>query len=857
LVTFAAAAPAAQAQGAGEVDGAAALGLALRRLGTTKRVLMIGAHPDDENTAVLSELALGDGAAVAYLSLTRGEGGQNLIGPELQEPLGIIRSEELLAARRLDGARQFFTRAYDYGFSKNAEEAFSQWPRDSLLADVVAVIRRFQPDVVIAVFSGTPRDGHGQHQASGIMAREAFVAAADPARFTRQIRAGLPAHQADALYQALYRGEPDEAVVLETGALDPLLGRSHFQIAMASRSRHRSQDMGRAQPLGPRSSVLIPIAGEAAAGGSLFASVDTTLSDIARASGASSSVVTALEGYEAEVAGLRDTFNPFHTYESVPHLATMLGTLRRVESQLPEQAATLRFRLESERDDAIDALRRAAGLVFDATVDDARVVPGQAFTLEVTLWNGGVQPIEVRSMAPRLPDGWRSTALDSGTASLAPQTVTTRRFSVEVPSDAPFTQPYYLRQPRAGEMYTWPADFAVRGLPFAPPVVNAHAEVVVAGETVPLDTEATFSDVDKAVGERRLPVLVVPRIAVTVEPGQLVIPLDPGAAANGAADPGRELTVVVTSEAPDGIEATARVSAPANWHVAPASIPLRFEDEGATRTLSFNVVPPAGLAPGEYALRAVVEAAGARYDRGYQLVDYPHTRPRALYRDATVDVSAFDVAIAPDLTIGYIEGAGDDGAEAIEQLGATVEQIDADALATGDLSRYDAIVTGIRAYEVRPDLVAHNRRLLDYVRDGGLAVIQYNKYEFAEGGFAPYPLTMARPHGRVTDETAPVRLLAPEHPILSWPNRIGPADFEGWVQERGLYFADTWDDRYTPLLAMNDPGEDPLEGSLLVANVGDGTYVYTGLALFRQLPAGVPGAYRILANLVSLDQVPR
>jgi LmbE family N-acetylglucosaminyl deacetylase len=855
-----AAPPPAAAQPQTEMDGASALGLALRRLGTTSRVLMIGAHPDDENTAVLSELALGDGADVAYLSLTRGEGGQNLIGPELEEPLGLIRTEELLAARRLDGARQFFTRAYDFGFSKNADETFRQWPRDSLLADVVLVIRRFRPDVIIPVFSGTPRDGHGHHQASGILAREAFEAAADPARFPGQIAAGLRPHQAGALYQALYRGEADGAVVMRTGELDPLLGRSHYQIAMASRSRHRSQDMGRAEPLGPQSTRLVR-EDAAPAGNSIFDGLSGRFLS-GRASAANADrAVSGLELYEHGAAGVRERFNPFGRGTLIRDLVNMGTQLSRMQSMIAadsavseEAKAELDFHFRAERADLDAALTRAAGLVFDATVDDARIVPGQTFDLDITLWNGGTERIGVRALEPTLPQGWTATPLDELPAMLEPSSIATRRFRVRVAPDAQPTEPYFLREDRQGEMYRWPADVQLRGLPFEPPAVQAAARVDIAGRAVSIDGEATFVEIDKAVGERRRPVIVVPALSVRVDPPGLIVPLS---ADGEAGDDAREITAVVTSEAPDTTRATVRLDAPAGWAVEPALTAVDFDAPGATRTVRFRVTPPDELRAGTSPLRISAATNGTRYERGVQLIDYPHTRLRTLYHDATVDVAAFDVAIADDLEIGYIEGAGDDGARALRQLGATVVQLDADALANADLSRYDVIVTGIRAYETRPDLAAQNRRLLDYVREGGTAVIQYNKYEFPEGNFAPYPLTMSRPHGRVTDETATVRLLDPEHPILSWPNRIGPRDFEGWFQERGLYFADTWDDRYAPLLEMADPGEDPLRGSLLVADVGDGRYVYTGLAFFRQLPEGVPGAYRLLANLVSFGRAAR
>jgi LmbE family N-acetylglucosaminyl deacetylase len=855
-----------------EHEGAAAVGLALRRLGTTKRVLMIGAHPDDENTGILSALALGEGADVAYLSLTRGEGGQNGIGPELQEGLGLIRSEELLAARRLDGARQYFTRAYDFGFSRSAEEALRHWPRDSVLADVVAVVRRFRPDVIVSVFSGTPRDGHGQHQVAGIMAREAFEAAADATRFPTQIGKGFLPHRTTYLVQSPFGAQPNAPITVVTGTYDPLLGRSHYQVAMASRSRHRSQDMGQSEPLGPRQSSIRVISGSYPTGArSLFAGVDTTLSAIAAASISQTAVtpghVEALRRYERGVEQSKAQFNPLAASSLAPALARAHAQLAAVDSIVARGPADLRFALESERRDLEDALWAAAGLVLDVQADDDRVVPGQEFGITVTLWNGGAAPVAVRSLEPRLPEAWQATSQDALAGDpIAPGQVTRRRFRVSLAADARVTEPYFLRSSRTGDLYTWPDD-AVRGLPFEPPAVRATAIVVIEGRQVEREGEAAFVEIDKGLGERRRPVLVVPAIAVAVQPTFAVVPLATGPVDNGArATPGpagrerripREIVVQLSSEAPGPLAGTARLEAPAGWLVEPATTAVRFDRTGETRELRFTLRAPTSPVQGEYPVRAVFEATdGRRYDRGYTVIDYPHTRPQPLYRDAVTNVSVFPVAIASGLRIGYIEGAGDDGAEALRQLGATVTLLDSRALAQDDLDRFHTIVLGIRAYEVRQDLIAHNHRLLAYAQNGGTVIAQYNKYEYIDGKFSPYPLTMSRPHGRVTDENAPVRLLDAAHPAMAWPNRITEADFTGWSQERGLYFADTWDDRYTPLLEMADPGEDSLRGGLLVARTGQGWYAYTGLALFRQLPEGVAGAYRLLANLVSLGRRP-
>lgn len=884
LAALLVAAPVAAQQPETEYEGATALGLALRRLGPTQRVLMIAAHPDDENTSVLATLALGGGADVAYLSLTRGDGGQNGIGPELQESIGLIRSEELLAARRLDGATQFFTRAYDYGFSKSADEAFLHWPRDSVLKDAVTVIRRYRPDVVVSVFSGTPRDGHGQHQAAGIVAHEAFEAAGDPARFPELTAAGLPPHRPAKLYLSRWGGgAPESAVRLQTGVYDPLFGRSYHQIALESRGRHRSQDMGRALEPGPASVALQRVDGDGSPEPSIFVGLDTTLAQRARRIGARGAL-GPLEEYDDVVRRVRAAYNPLDAGALVPDLARAVELLDRAEHEIGVAAGTasaagadpvaaLRFHIAAEREDAREALRIAAGIVVDAIADVERLVPGSEFTLALTVWNGGGRPVMVRSLEPVLPAGWTATPQDELPGEPLPAgQLRTRRFRVAVPADAPPTEPYHLREPRAGDLYRWPADIALRAMPFQPAEVRAHALVALEGVGLPVEVEATYRHVSRTEGESRRPVRVVPAVSVALDPGVAVVPLGAEVVAKAAssgtragssgargapsvAASGLAFHVRLTGEAPEGIAGTLRLELPAGWRVEPAEVPVRFRTAGESRQYEFVVTPPADVAAGEYRVAAVFEAEdGRRYTRGYEEIDYPHIRPRARYHDAAAAVQAFEVRVPAGLRVGYITGAGDEVPGALGQLGVALDVIDPADLAAVDLDAYDVLVTGIRAYEHRPEIRTHNARLLEWVEAGGTLIVQYNQYTFSRGGFAPYPLEIARPHDRVTDETAPVRFLDPSHPVVSYPNRIGPADFEGWVQERGLYFPRTWDARYTPVLEMSDPGEDPLRGAVLVAEYGKGTYVYTGLAFFRQLPAGVPGAYRLFANLLALGE---
>lgn len=874
-----------------EYDGAAALGLSLRRLGTTARVLHIGAHPDDENTSLLAELALGQGADVAYLALTRGEGGQNGIGPELQEGLGLIRSEELLAARRLDGARQFFSRAYDYGYSKSADEAFRHWDHDAVLADVVAVIRTYRPDVVVAVFSGTPSDGHGQHQVSGIVAREAVLAAGDPSRFPEQIAAGLePFRPARFFRSSRFRSGDGTIVAYQTGERDPLLGRSHHQVAMASRSRHRSQDMGVPQAPGPRETDVIeidpatnrPVQGAHLAG--IFDGLQTTLAGRADAAASATGgearavldrVGLRLERYDTAIAEARAAINPLHPAAGIQRLAALHRTLEEVDAELDgldnHAVQDFRFYLRREMDDVAQALLRAADAEVDVLADDERIAPRQDFEVRVQLWNGDAVPVTVKDVRPITTRDWYAAPGDQTTddgrdggfrsrvfgaanatstaappADVAPGGLWLRTFDAHVRAGAEPTQPYYLKQPRDGDLYRWPDDYAIRNLPFQPDPIRFTVTLEIGGATFQVERSAVVKVVDAHQGELRRPVAIVPGLAVSLSPASVVVP------SYALGDRTLEVTASLTSEATNGLDGMLTLQAPDGWEVDGAAVPVHFQQAGETQTVRFRVHPPAGAAHGTHALKAVVRSGEDTYATGYQLVDYPHIRPHRFYHDATTTVRVLDVRVADGLLVGYVAGAGDYVPEALGQLGVRVESLGPQELANADLDRYDVVVTGIRAYEVRPDLVAHNARLLEYVHRGGTMVVLYNKYEFPRGNFAPYPVDMARPHDRVTDETAQVTLLRPDHPILSSPNRIGPADWEGWDTERGLYFLHTWDEHFTPLLSMHDPGEAPLEGSLLVARYGSGTYVYTGLSLFRQLPLGVPGAYRILANLVSL-----
>jgi len=781
-------------------------------LGHEKRVLMIGAHPDDEDTELLTVLVRGMGAEAAYLSLNRGEGGQNLIGPELGQALGLVRTEELLAARRLDGARQFFTRAYDFGYSKTLDETWQHWPRDSVLKDVVRIVRRFRPQIVVSIFSGTPRDGHGQHQAAGWAAQEAFRVAGDSSRFPElATEEGLAPWTPLKLYRSARFDTAATTIALEGGEVDRAVGLSYHQIAMAGRSLHRSQDMGQLQRLGTSQVRLALVVDRTGRGGNgLFAGLDTLspgTGPIPRTADADAASLLALRQHWAAA--------------KVP--ADELAHLDR-------------------------AIFDASGIVCDARSDDDRVVAGQRVAVVLECWNTGNQAHTVTASLR----GGPGIAADSGegTLRLEPGALVGRQVTATVRDDAPLTAPYFHLGAAEPALYDWSAaPPAVRGEPFGEP--ELEAAFVLDGEASAA-REVTLRLNDQARGEIRRPVTVVPRVDVAIEPATEVWPAVQRAP--------RRFTVTLVHGARDTTAGSVTLDLPAGWApVHPQSFRLVREDE--REAFTFDLRPPAAPVPGTVQVRAVARVGAGRYQTGVVRVNYSHIRPRSYLRPAVATISVAPLVLPPLARIGYVRGAADRVPEALQGVGLPVTLLDPATLDRSDLSRFDVIVVGPRAYETDSALVEANDRLLDYARRGGRVLVQYQQQFFFNGGFAPYPMTVGGPpivpggfpvgHDRVTDEHAPVHLLAPGDPAFRLPNHITDADWAGWVQERGLYFARSWDKAYRPLLETHDPGENPLEGGLLVAKVGRGTWLYTGLSFFRQLPAGVPGAFRVFANLLA------
>ncbi len=859
------AAPAPSALLPATTGGVAVVDRALAKLACHRRLLVVGAHPDDEDTALLTYISQSLGGEAAYLSLSRGEGGQNLIGPELGVGLGIIRTRELLAARGIDGGRQFFTRAFDFGFTRSLDETLRLWPKDALVEDAVRVVRRFKPQVVVSVFPGTPEAGHGQHQAAGVVAPEAYRLAGDPAAVPELAAEGLVPWRPQALYMGGYFRRNEATMTFPLGRIDPLTGKSSFQLAMASRSMHRSQDMGQIQPLGTQEDRLIWVSGGAGKGGKeAFAGIDTHLSAIAAplADGAAKREVAAhLQAVESLALAARAALAPMRLEEAAAPLASILGHLRAARAQVAREGGADRGSEDGASRAVADLLDEkiavaeaglgaALGVAVDAVVARETVTPGSSVEVETMLWNGGRQPLAGVSVS-LLSDFGDAAPAAAGRptaekAQVAPGDSDDEKTTLALPAGTPLTLPYFLRRPMQGDLYDWSAASpAERGQPFGPAPLTARFHFAVNGVPVDLDREVVYRRRDEALGEVRRPLRVVPPVEVSFADHLVMWPLGRRAT--------RQLAVTLTSRSAAAESGRLELATPAGWPAVPAR-PFRLE-AGASANLDVMIAPPARLAAGRYPLTLTAALdSGEKVSLAVPVIDYPHIRPTPRPEPATLTVSAADIALPRLQKVGYVRGASDMVPEFLAQVGVPIALLGPADLAAGDLSGYDAIVVGSRAYETDPALEHANARLLDYARQGGLVIVQYQQYPFVQGKFAPYPLDIARPHDRVTDETAAVTLLDPASPVFTTPNPIGPADWEGWVQERGLYFAHTWDPAYKPLLAMADPGGPRLEGGLLVAQVGKGTYVYTGLALFRQLPAGVPGAYRLFANLLGLGR---
>ncbi|MBI5283317.1 MAG: PIG-L family deacetylase [Candidatus Solibacter usitatus] len=801
--------------------GANALKQQLERLRVVGSVLMIAAHPDDENTALLAYCAQGRKLRTAYLSLTRGEGGQNLIGSEQGDLLGVIRTQELLAARKVDGAEQFFTRAVDFGFSKTADETLRKWGRDQVLADVVWVIRLYRPDVIFLRFSGTTRDGHGHHQSSSILGQEAFKLAADPKAFPEQLKHVAPWQAKRILWngfsfnrqQEQELDKMPERLMVDTGEYDHVLGSSYGELAGLSRSQHRSQGMGSPERKGSAPNYLFHYGGEPARS-DFMDGVGVSWSRLAGGAAVQKLLDQAAAGYDLDA--------PEKVIPWLMQARKLIAAINHPDAQ----------RKLKELDEAVVM---AAGLWLEVNASQAEAAPGSRVTLNLTAVNRGHAAVELTGVqlqqAGRLPG-----------AALAYNKPHTAQLQWTVSDDQPLTQPIQLREPRSGDLYATPSQTDI-GRAEADPVLTAHFLLQVDGAPVEISRAVEHRYVDRVRGELTRPFVIVPPVAVRMPQTALLF----------ASPRSRTLPVEIVANAA-AVEGTVTLRTPPGWNVEPPAHAFKLDEAGKQAVLAFQVTPPAAGARGE--LAAVAKVGAHEVPSGIVRLSYEHIPPQTVLVPARTKVLREDVKTSAR-RVGYIMGAGDEVPAALRELGCEVTLLEAADLARGDLSPYDAIVTGVRAWNVRDDLRAAHPRLRQYMENGGTLVVQYNTLDGMFGGgdspalrnIGPFPIRIGR--DRTTVEEAEVTLLKPDHRLFQSPNRVTPADFAGWVQERALYFPSQWDDRYEALLECHDPGEAPQKGGLLYARVGKGAYVFSSYVWFRELPAGVPGAYRLFANIVS------
>jgi LmbE family N-acetylglucosaminyl deacetylase len=803
------------AQGSRQPD-AAQIALKLRKLNVLGSVLYVAAHPDDENTSIISLMSKGRLVETAYLSMTRGDGGQNLIGPEIRDMLGLIRTQELLSARVIDGGTQFFTRANDFGYSKSATETFQIWNKEEILSDVVKVFRQYQPDVVITRFPPDERAGHGHHTGSAILAQEAFDAAALPQKFP-ELTKELGTWQAKRLYTNTGRWwntsineETPGIVVLNVGEYSPLLGTSYSEIAAVSRSQHKSQGFGSSGSRGEQLEFLEYIKGERAES-DLFEGINTSWSRIKNTGKIQTLVTKAIADFDVE-----------RPEKSVPVLMEI-----REEIQSISPGVWKKRKLAEVEQIIQDCL----GLFISASADNYWIAPGQHVDAAFELVNRSNMQIEVQKIVSG------DLALDSTVSILLNQNQSVHfNGKFKIRSSKSYSDPYWIKEPHSVGLFTV-ADPHMIGQPENIPAIMFTFDLKIAGTAMRITRPLQYKWTDRVKGEQVRPMEVVPPVFVNLDNHVLIFSdLEP-----------KDVSVTIKSSSESELSGNLTLKLPVGWRSEPTSIGFKLSTRGEEDTKHFKVFPAQQEVTAT--LLASAEIDGKKFSQSVQLINYDHIPIQTVLPRAEAKLVRVNIKKEGQV-IGYVSGAGDEVPAALRTMGYEVWEMKNEEVTQENLKRVDAVVLGIRALNANERIPFLMTELLKYVKEGGTMVVQYN----TNGGldktdFSPYPISVSR--ARVTDEEATVRYLEPDHMVLTTPNKITDKDFEGWVQERGLYFPGTWDAHYDAILSMNDKGDEPQDGSLLVAKYGQGYYIYTGLSFFRELPEGVSGAYKLFANLVS------
>jgi len=793
---------------------AAEIQLGLEKLNVLGSVLYVAAHPDDENTAALAYFSKGEKLRTGYLSLTRGDGGQNLIGSERGAEIGIIRTQELLAARGIDHAEQYFTRAIDFGYSKTPEETLAFWGEEAVLADVVWVIRSFRPDVIVTRFPVDRSSGHGHHTASARLARDAFHAAADPERFPEQLDR-VETWQAKRLFWNGWRlseQEQAEAAKVDIGEYDPLLGASYSEIAAFSRSMHKSQGFGAAGRRGTRYEYFKLIEGSPTET-DLLSGIDTTWSRVPDG-----------ESLGVKLAEISEHFDP---RDPAASLAGLIEAYSEMKSLAPTGW------IEVKKNELLGLIQACAGLWMEAISTDFAAAPGDPVTVNTTLVNRSDFPFRLKSLSFENLDA--SSVQDVALESNSPHTIET---SIQIPTGYPTSQPFWLKKSPEKALFSV-TDQSLIGVAENSPSLQARITLNGQGEELEFLVPVLYRWTDRVDGESYRLFEVRPKVTVELGGGVRIF----------ADTNPQEIRVRVKTNSPE-VDGTLRLSGDSDWQVVPESVPFSLSNKYDEAEFAFQVTPPDDA--GDTVFVAEAEVGGRQFSRALVTISHPHIKRQVYFPESTLRVVKLDVERRGN-TIGYIMGSGDEVAEGLRHLGYDVSLLSDEDLESGNLDRFDAIVAGIRAYNTRERLAIVQPRLLRYVEAGGTLIVQYNVSRgLLTEEIGPYPFTIGR--DRVSEEAAAMTILAPDHQLLKFPNTITQGDFEAWVQERGLYFATEWDERYETVLASHDAGEPDTAGGLLFARYGDGVFIYSGISWFRQLPAGVPGAYRLFANLISSGQ---
>ncbi len=796
---------------------AADLKLAIDKLSVLGSVLYVGAHPDDENSALLAFLAKGKLVRTAYLSMTRGEGGQNLLGPEQGEELGVIRTQELLAARRIDGAEQYFTRAIDFGYSKTSRETLDMWNEQNTLGDVVWVIRKFRPDIIITRFSPTI-GGHGNHTASAILAEKAFKESGDPTKFPEQLREVKPWQAKRILFNTArffdVTLDTATATKLDVGTYSPALGRSFTEIAGISRSNHKTQGFGSLQYRGSNVNYFRYTLGDKPVN-DLFDGIDMSWSRVAGS-----------EAIRSLLARIDSTFDCEHPAASLPLLLKAYAALNTMQDG---------YWVDLKKNELKEVIRGCAGLWMDALAADYTVVPGFSQKITIDALNRSQESFRLDSVViPYASGSVAGHSVPDNDPYQATMTVT-------LPEDFPYSIRYWLRAAANKGSYNISNQSSI-GMADNEPALSAAFYVSMEGQQLVYNVPVEYRWVDPVRGELYRPFVAIPPVAVNLEEKVYVFP----------SDEAKEIRLVLKSGMAS-VHGSVRLRLPDGWSSKPQTISFELKSKNDEKVVSFQVTPSKMAESGSFSAEASVN--GRVVDRGLITIDYHHIPPQVMLPPATGKLVRTNLALYGK-TVGYVMGAGDEVPTALRQMGYQVTLLSDDDIANRDFSGFDVIIAGVRAYNTRPTLKIYQSRLMDYVKKGGTYIVQYAtpiRQEAANLG--PYSFDVSR--DRVTDEDAQPIFLNPKSPLLSFPNKITGDDFKGWVQERGLYFANTWDPRFDTVISFADPGEKPLSGGLLYAKYGKGYYMYTGFAFFRQLPAGVTGAFRLFSNMMSLGREKR